>query len=213
MTRAQERLAVLPVSPRIPPVVSPKPPALGHLPLVVIPSPGIPKIRRFCAFWGGNPAAVWTGARSGLGTPVECRGFRHSGTAESAGLQIPEDLLFLALKPKISDLWARPSANRTSAYAQKASGTEARRTMLLHRNKNNRPGMILLHKTRIATHHPARITGRWRRKSFKTSSVRKYTILKVAGAKSFRMIFLCKLKNNCPGMILLQKKGGEGYWG
>ncbi len=141
MTRAQERPAQLPALRRIPPVAGQlpfvarrMPSVAGQAPFALIPNPGVPKTRRFCAFWGGNPAAVWTGARSGLGTPVEsaglqtpedllfptlksgdpirsgfrtpveCRGFRHSGTAESTGLQTSEDLLFPALKSEISDL-------------------------------------------------------------------------------------------------------------
>ena len=83
-----EHPAQLPALPRIPPVADRKPPAFSYLPLVVIPS----------------PSAVWTGARSGLGTPVE-----------SAGLQIPEDLLFPTLKSEISDLPFLPFSSAASS--------------------------------------------------------------------------------------------------
>jgi hypothetical protein len=147
MTRAQERPAQLPALRRIPPVAGQlpfvarrMPSVAGQAPFVLIPNPGVPKTRRFSAFWGGHPAAppllghlplvvipspaaVWTGARdllfptlksgdpirSGFRTPVERSGFfRNSGTAEFTCLQTSEDLLFPALKSEISDLSLLP---------------------------------------------------------------------------------------------------------
>jgi hypothetical protein len=106
MARAQEHPAQLPALPRIPPVAD-------QAPFVVIPNPGVPKTRRFCAFWSGNPAAVWTGARSGLGTPVE-----------SAGLQTPGDLLFPTLKSEISDLPFLPFSSAASSDSGSDNSTE-----------------------------------------------------------------------------------------
>jgi hypothetical protein len=205
MTRAQDTVAASPLPGETPPVAGHTPPVFGQMPLVVIPSPGVPKTRRFCALWGGNPAAIWTGTRSGWGTPVECRGFfRHSETVESTRLQTPEDLLFSDLKSEISDLPFLPFS-----LAAKQVGTKARRMKLLRSHNTNRPGMILLQETRIATNHPARIATLCDCKSFITCSLWEYRILKDEGAKGLRMILLCKGKNNCPGLILLQKKGGR----
>ena len=93
-------------------------------------------------------------------------------------------------------------------YNDQGARPKALRMILLRGHKNNRPGMILLQETRIAMNHPARITRPCPCKSFSNSMLREYPILKAAGAKGFRMISLCKCKNNCPGLILLQKNGG-----